>query len=110
MPYADAVISESMRLHLPASILGLTARKDVEVGRVTVPKGTNMFVSQSKTAVSDDHFTNAQQFWPEVSFYYSMQYVYMSALSRHVLLVLHSKCDTAHAYQIHLCAVHTSMH
>eukprot|EP00953_Heterococcus_sp_UTEX-ZZ885_P002310 1765-Heterococcus_DN1.PRE.4 len=65
MPYADAVISESLRLHLPAPILGLTARKDVVVGGVTVPKGTSVFISQSKTAVSDDHFTNAKQFWPE---------------------------------------------
>eukprot|EP00953_Heterococcus_sp_UTEX-ZZ885_P002316 1766-Heterococcus_DN1.PRE.6 len=24
-----------------------------------------MFISQSKTAVSDDHFTNAKQLWPE---------------------------------------------
>jgi cytochrome P450 len=67
MPYADAVISESMRLHLSAPILGLTARKDVVVGGVTVPKDTNVFISQSKTAASDEHFTNAKQFWPEVT-------------------------------------------
>jgi Cytochrome P450 len=67
MPFADAVISESMRLHSPTPFLGFTARKDVVVGGVTVLKGTNVFVSQSKTAVSDNHFTNAKQFWPEVS-------------------------------------------
>jgi cytochrome P450 len=66
MPYTDAVISDSMRLHLPASFPGFTARKDTVVGGVTVPKGYKVFVSQSKTAVSDDHFTNAKQFWPEV--------------------------------------------
>eukprot|EP00953_Heterococcus_sp_UTEX-ZZ885_P002313 1766-Heterococcus_DN1.PRE.3 len=65
MPYADAVISESMRLHLPAAILGFEARKDIVVGGVTVPNGTRVMISQSKTAVSDDHFTNAKQFWPE---------------------------------------------
>jgi cytochrome P450 len=69
MPYTDAVISESMRLHMPASMLGFTARKDVVVGGVTVLKGTNLFVSQGKTAVSEDHFTNAKQFWPEVRHY-----------------------------------------
>jgi cytochrome P450 len=67
MPYTDAVISEGMRLHLTASAAGLRARKDVVVGGVTVPKGTHVFISQSKTAVSDNHFTNAKQFWPEVS-------------------------------------------
>jgi cytochrome P450 len=67
MPFADAVISESMRLHSPTPFLGFTARKDVVVVGVTVLKGTNVFISQSKTAVSDDHFTNAKQFWPEVS-------------------------------------------
>jgi cytochrome P450 len=67
MPYADAVISESMRLHIPAAILGFDARKDVVVGGVTVPKDTRVLLSQSKTAVSDGHFTNAKQFWPEVS-------------------------------------------
>eukprot|EP00953_Heterococcus_sp_UTEX-ZZ885_P002308 1765-Heterococcus_DN1.PRE.2 len=67
MPYADAVISESMRLHLPAAILGFEACKDVVVGGVTVPNGTRVMISQSKTAVSDDHFTNAKQFWPEVA-------------------------------------------
>jgi cytochrome P450 len=66
MPYADAVISESLRLHLPAAILGFDARKDVVVGGVTVSEGTGVVISQSKTAVSDGHFTNAKQFWPEV--------------------------------------------
>jgi cytochrome P450 len=81
MPYADAVISESMRLHLPAPILGLTARKDVVVGGVTVPYGTNVFISQSKTAVSDDHFTNATQFWPEVSY---------CLLLKHACVIIHA--------------------
>jgi cytochrome P450 len=66
MLYADAVISESMRLHLPVSTVGFEARKDVVVGGVTIPKDARILISQSKTAVSDDHFTNAKQFWPEV--------------------------------------------
>jgi cytochrome P450 len=67
MPYADAVISESMRLHLTLAVLASTALKDVVVGGITVPKGTDVFICQSKTAVSDDYFTNAKKFWPEVT-------------------------------------------
>jgi cytochrome P450 len=66
MPYTDAVISESMRLHLTAGLLGLAARKDVAVGGVTVPKGTMVMLSQSKTAVSEQYFSDAKRFWPEV--------------------------------------------
>jgi cytochrome P450 len=67
MSYADAVISESMRLHVPVAILSNTALKDVVVGGITIPKGTEVIISESKAAVSDEYFTNAKQFWPAVS-------------------------------------------
>jgi cytochrome P450 len=66
MSYTDAAIHESMRLHVPPAILGNTALKDVVVGGITIPKGTDVVISQSKVAVSDKYFTNAKQFWPEV--------------------------------------------
>jgi cytochrome P450 len=67
MPYIDAVISESMRAHLTLSVLASTALKDVVIEGITVPKGLDVFICQAKTAVSDDYFTNAEQFWPEVT-------------------------------------------
>jgi cytochrome P450 len=67
MPYTDAVISESMRVHLTAALLGSSAHKDVVVGGVTVPKGTTVFACQSMTAVNEQYFSDAARFWPEVS-------------------------------------------
>jgi cytochrome P450 len=67
MPYTDAVISESMRLHLTAALLGSSAHKDVVVGGVTVPKGTTVFSCQSRTAINEQYFSYATRFWPEVS-------------------------------------------
>jgi cytochrome P450 len=80
MPYVDAVISESMRVHLTTSVMASTALKDVAVGGITVPKGTDVFVCQGKTAISDKYFTNAKQFWPEVIIVYIHTYSHSAAL------------------------------
>src|SRR5882724_6963758 len=63
--YVEAVTHETMRLKPVAPILFLEAVEDVEIGGVTVPKGTAIFLLTMHGALQDTHFGAADQFRPE---------------------------------------------
>eukprot|EP00953_Heterococcus_sp_UTEX-ZZ885_P025713 13954-Heterococcus_DN1.PRE.2 len=103
MPYFDAVVSESMRVHLVASPLQFVAIKDAVVGGITIAEGTGVYVCQGKTAASDEHFTNAKQFWPEVRQYSTCYHIYTvhkhacmrSVGTALVLALMYARCNVA---------------
>ncbi|HUH12031.1 MAG TPA: cytochrome P450 [Longimicrobiales bacterium] len=45
LPFADAVISEAMRLYPPAWTVGREATEDVDVGPYRLPRGTTVYLS-----------------------------------------------------------------
>jgi len=65
LPYANAVIKESMRLYPPVPLLGREAAEDVEVGTYLVPKGCVVIISQWVMHHKEDYFEAAEAFRPE---------------------------------------------
>jgi cytochrome P450 len=65
MPYTEACISESMRLHPVAPLIGAEAINDITVADVAVPKGTVIIMMTRVGAMKDDNFTDAAAFRPE---------------------------------------------
>lgn len=65
LPYANAVIKESMRLYPPVSLLGREAVEDTEIGDYLVPKGCLLFLSQWVMHRSSHYFDDADTFRPE---------------------------------------------
>jgi Cytochrome P450 len=72
MPYADAVLQESMRMHQPAGVLLFQCNKDTVVGDVTVPAGVDVLCCFSPTASASykEQCSHADKFWPEVRVFY----------------------------------------
>jgi cytochrome P450 len=68
MPYAEAVLQESMRVHQPAGVLFLQCNKDTVVGDVTVPAGCDVLCCFTGATVSSSYreCSHADKFWPEV--------------------------------------------
>lgn len=65
LPYANAVIKESMRLYPPVPLLGREAIKDVEIGDYFIPSGCLIMVSQWVLHHSPKYFDEAEAFQPE---------------------------------------------
>jgi cytochrome P450 len=65
MPYAEAVIAESMRLYPPAWAMGRQAIADVEIGPYRFPKGTYLFFSQYIVQRDPQFFPDPLAFQPE---------------------------------------------
>jgi Cytochrome P450 len=85
MPYADAVLQESMRVHQPAGVLFFQCNKDTVISDVTVPAGVDVLLCFSPTASPSykEQCSHADKFWPEVCVLlkYIMLYCYKIALS-----------------------------
>jgi cytochrome P450 len=65
LPYANAVIKESMRLYPPVSLLGREAVKDVEIGDYLIPRDCVVMISQWVMHRNGKYFDNAEVFQPE---------------------------------------------
>ena len=65
LPYAEAVIAESMRLYPPAWAMGRQATADVEIGPYRFPKGTFLFFSQYIVQRDPRYFSDPLTFQPE---------------------------------------------
>lgn len=65
LPYADAVIRESMRLYPPAWAVGREAIEDCVVGGYHVAAGTQMFISQYVTHRDPRNFDAPEAFDPD---------------------------------------------
>ncbi|HEX2566113.1 MAG TPA: cytochrome P450 [Burkholderiales bacterium] len=65
LPYAKAVITESMRLYPPAWFVGRTALEDVEVGGFTIPRGATVLMSQFIAHRDGRYFKEPERFLPE---------------------------------------------
>lgn len=63
--YASAVITESMRLYPPVSLVGREAVEDVEVGDYFIPEGCVVMLSQWVMHHSPKYFDAADAFQPE---------------------------------------------
>lgn len=63
--YIEAVTHETMRLKPVAPLLFLESIEDVEIGAVSVPKGTAVFLLTLYPGLQDAHFGAADQFRPE---------------------------------------------
>jgi cytochrome P450 len=65
LQYADAVISETMRLYPPAWIMGRLAIAPFELAGRSFPAGTNVWFSQYVVHRDPRHFSEPEQFRPE---------------------------------------------
>jgi cytochrome P450 len=65
LPYARAVIEETLRLFPPAWALGREPREDVVVAGVAVPKGTQVIVCPWVMHRDARFFAKPMRFWPE---------------------------------------------
>ncbi len=65
LPYANAVIKESMRLYPPVSLLGRESVEDTEIGSYLIPTGCVVIISQWVMHHSSRYFANAEVFQPE---------------------------------------------
>ena len=65
LPYAEAVIAESMRLYPPAWAMGRQATADVEIGPYRFPKGSYLFFSQYIVQRNPKYFADPLAFQPE---------------------------------------------
>jgi cytochrome P450 len=65
LPYARAVLSESMRLYPPAWIVTRQAKHDVEVGGLRVPAGQVIMMSQWVTHHDERWWPQPEAFKPE---------------------------------------------
>ena len=65
LPYASAVVKESLRLYPPAWGFGREALSEREIGGYRVPAGTQLIVSQWVTHRDERFFEKAEEFLPE---------------------------------------------
>jgi cytochrome P450 len=65
MRYTEACISESMRMHPVAPLIGAEALNDTTVAGVAVPKMTVVLLLTRVGAMQDANFTDAATFQPE---------------------------------------------
>jgi cytochrome P450 len=65
LPYANAVIQESMRLYPPVSLIGREAVEDVEIGDYLVPKGCVVMLSQWVMHHNPKYFDEPESFQPD---------------------------------------------
>jgi cytochrome P450 len=65
LPYTRAVVKETMRLLPPAWIIGREAIEDVQIGRWTIPKGSQVLAPQSLVHVDERWYEKPDEFRPE---------------------------------------------
>ena len=65
LQYIEAVALEAMRLKPVAPMVVVEPNEDVEVGGVSIPRGTAMMLLTSRAALEDAHFAAAARFNPE---------------------------------------------
>ena len=65
LPYANAIIQESMRLYPPVSLVGRESVKDVEIGDYLIPEGSVVMLSQWVMHHKAAYFEQAEVFKPE---------------------------------------------
>jgi cytochrome P450 len=65
LPFTRNVVTESMRLYPPADFLGREAIADCVVGGISVPKGTNLFMSQWVMHHDERYFREPWKFDPD---------------------------------------------
>ncbi|KAJ7951502.1 Cytochrome P450, partial [Quillaja saponaria] len=65
LPYLDAVIKESMRLHPAAPMLHRNAREDCKIAGYDIPKGTRVFVHVWGLGRDPKLWDNPNEFCPE---------------------------------------------
>jgi cytochrome P450 len=65
LKYIEAVAHETMRMKPVAPILFLESNEDVEVGDLSIPRATPLFLLTLHPALQDAHFIDAAQFRPE---------------------------------------------
>lgn len=65
MPYLDAVTNETQRLRPVATITGLTAKQDVELGGMQFPAGSHFFVPLRANSFDETRYPQARSFLPE---------------------------------------------
>ncbi|HTJ29670.1 MAG TPA: cytochrome P450 [Acidobacteriaceae bacterium] len=64
LPYAEAVLAESMRLYPPAWAMGRQATAHVEIGPYRLPKGSYLFFSQYIVQRDEHYFPDPLAFQP----------------------------------------------
>lgn len=65
LPYTNAVIAESMRLHPPVYLLGREATTELELGGYRVKRGYTVLMSQWVNHRDPDYFPQPESFKPE---------------------------------------------
>jgi cytochrome P450 len=65
LPYVEAVINETLRVHPIAPIIFLETIGEEDVAGVTVPSGTPIFVISGYAAKQDEYFADAATFDPD---------------------------------------------
>jgi cytochrome P450 len=65
LPFTEAVVLESMRLYPPAWVIGRKALEDVELGGYTIPRGTNISMSQWVVHRDARNFEHPLEFDPD---------------------------------------------
>ena len=65
LPFADAVVKETIRLYPPAYVLGREALADCEIGGYTIPAGATIFMSPWVMHRDPRWFTSPEKFLPE---------------------------------------------
>ncbi len=71
LPYCKAIITESLRLHVPVIFTTRVASKnlvldtDDEGGMVTIPKGTRIIINPTMVHLDERNFDRAEEFLPE---------------------------------------------
>jgi len=65
LPYAEAVVLETMRLYPPAWSIGREAIEDVEIGGETLPRGTQVWMFQWSSHRDPRYFERPLAFEPE---------------------------------------------
>lgn len=65
LPFADAVMKESMRLYPPAHIIGREATRDVRLGRWDIPKQTAVLISPWALHHNPRFFHDPESFRPD---------------------------------------------
>lgn len=65
LPYLDAVVSETLRLHSPAGFAGRKAEVDIDFAGHTIPAGSLVVYSQYVTHRLPEHWPEPTSFRPE---------------------------------------------
>jgi cytochrome P450 len=65
LEYTEAVVKEALRMYPPAWAIGREATETVELEDLTIPEGSQVFMSQAVTHRSERFYDNPQRFRPE---------------------------------------------